>query len=74
MKVKVAPVTISLVFLLIFIAAGILYATRYVGVGWVGVSPILAEHPLLGILSPILGIVLLIVLAVAVYLLRGAKE
>jgi uncharacterized protein involved in cysteine biosynthesis len=59
---------IILIFLLIFIAAGILYATRYVGQEWVGVKPLLSDAP--QYLHYIGAIIIWILVGVAVYYLR----
>lgn len=59
---------VLLIFILIFLVAGAMYATRYVGQQWVGVKPLLADAP--QYLHYIGALVIWILVGVAIYYLR----
>lgn len=59
---------IVIIFILIFIVAGFMYATRYVGKEWVGVKPFLSEAP--QYIHYIGAIIIWILVGIAIYYLR----
>jgi uncharacterized membrane protein len=63
-----AQLAVLLIFVLIFIVAGAMYATRYVGKEWVGVKPLLADAP--QYVHYVGAVIIWILVGIAIYYLR----